>query len=389
MLGISIKGYVRNFENFTRRKNIPVRRFANYVIKNNINLNGGRGGCGWGPCGGPYRYYANMNNNMILNDYKRKKRRRKRKSKPMQLKKDLTICKDVKCMFNQLLAKFNAAEKIIDDAVVIPNFVQDYLQLDVQKIFEDLQNIPSVYAGNEKYQKKYYPPIEYKPKEAQLIKGTHHALQYRGNALKRNKVWFQTDIDKGYRKYYYTGWQQMISMAQCDIKAMPKSTQELFNKLNSILPHNGKMNHGIFTSYATGEDNIGAHSDKERDFKKDSWFIIIKLGDARFFDFLEKDKKTGKEEVIWHKKLPAGTALFVKSSTANKKTLHAVPPMEGVGPSGSIVFRNIKTIVNWKKQKKEAAKARRKKFEATKTKPAKPFVPVNEIPPAPVPKQSY
>ena len=61
--------------------------------------------------------------------------------------------------------------------------------------------------------------------------------------------------------------------------------------------------------------------------------------------------------------LPAGTAVFVRAKAsggrvdANSLVQHGVPALpRAVGVSGSIVSRNITTVVPWDKVKKEIAK---------------------------------
>ena len=147
-------------------------------------------------------------------------------------------------------------------------------------------------------------------------------------------------------------------MAQCDTRAMPPLVQILLKRLNECLPETLQVNHGIYTYYENGDDSIGAHSDKTKSFAPKSWFIVIKLGATRYFDFddLEENK-------LFHEKLTAGTALFVRSDTANVLTKHSVPvTTEKIGPSASIVFRRIVQRVPWKQQEKLSNKAREKKI---------------------------
>ena len=88
---------------------------------------------------------------------------------------------------------------------------------------------------------------------------------------------------------------------------MPNTVQKLF----AYTKDNFNTNHGIFTVYKTGDDFIPFHSDKLYDVKKDSWIIVIKLGSERYFDFSKND------DVIFHEKIKPGTAIFMKSHTAN------------------------------------------------------------------------
>jgi hypothetical protein len=55
---------------------------------------------------------------------------------------------------------------------------------------------------------------------AQWVDGDHEALNYRGNELKRSKVWFQRGdpLVDGFRRYLYTGWQKAILPATADVR---------------------------------------------------------------------------------------------------------------------------------------------------------------------------
>lgn len=256
----------------------------------------------------------------------------------------------------EALSSLDGATVVMEDGVVVPNFMQS-LGLDPSEVFESLQKVPTFDPGDQ----ADFPEIPFKPFEAQLIRGSYHGLMYRGNALKRHKIWWQDDIEKGYRKYYYTGWQQMIAMAQCDTKAMPTSVQRLMEKVNEFLTEFDelRMNHGIYTFYSDSKDFIGRHSDKIRSYEKSSWFIVFKLGAARLFEITDL-----KGNPLFCEKLPEGSAVFMRSDTSNLKTKHAVPVMkEELGESGSIVFRSISDLVDWKEQKKRAAAAKRAKFK--------------------------
>ena len=53
------------------------------------------------------------------------------------------------------------------------------------------------------------------PETVQWVRGDNAALRYRGNALKRDKIWLQRgSVRNGYAYYYYTGVQWEIVPAQ-------------------------------------------------------------------------------------------------------------------------------------------------------------------------------
>ena len=70
---------------------------------------------------------------------------------------------------------------------------------------------------------------------------------------------------------------------------------------------------------------------------------------------------------IWRKPLPAGSMILVKSGGANNLVKHGVPPMKvPCGPSGSIVFRKIKTVLPWDKVLKKVETAKKLKRKRKK-----------------------
>ena len=275
----------------------------------------------------------------------------------------------------------------IHDAFIIKDFMQSTLKFDPAESFQFLHSLDS-YPDSE--------PIPFDPsgQTLKLTKGSHPALSYRGNALNRNKIWLQTNYEQGMLKYGYTGFQWCVSNAAADINTAPV-IKKVLDKLNEILPESApKMNHVIATLYNGKDDSIGMHSDKDKDFVDDSYFIVIKLGHERDF-LIQMD---GTKEEVFRQKLNAGDAVLIRAKgqqAANNYLLHGVPPMlKEVGPSGSLVFRAIKTNIPWetvqeniqksqkqkekrqnKKRKREAAKALldmstrclRKKFEAAET----------------------
>ena len=195
-----------------------------------------------------------------------------------------------------------------------------------------------------------------------MVTGQHPSLHYRGNALKRHKIWLQSNYTAGLLKYGYTGWQHSIAAATRAIESI-EPLNALMNWLNSgvfsqLLQDNNMppcsipFNHAIFTRYENEQDYIGMHSDKEKDFCCGSYFVVIKLGAPREFVLTTKQ---GDE--FWRKELPSGTLMIVRAkgpegetatAAANSKMKHGVPLSKiKCGPSGSIVFRCIETVVPW------------------------------------------
>ena len=171
-----------------------------------------------------------------------------------------------------------------------------------------------------------------------------------GTPVSRTKMWFQQDVES-YHKYSYTGWNNAVAKATYRASSIPNmnklcdASNELFDKAH---------NHWIVTKYENGNDCIGLHSDKTRNWVADSAFMVIKLGEARPFQFsksvevLDKDgnqkadkngKKLTKDVVIWEEVLQPGTAVII-GIDANNLVKHGVPPTsDPVGASGSVVGR--------------------------------------------------
>lgn len=257
--------------------------------------------------------------------------------------------------------------KRVPDAVIVLNALQEWSERDIDPngVFERLSNTPKQAVSKD-------IPISKSGMEPLLVTGAHPALHYRGNALKRHKIWAQTRYEKGLLKYGYTGWQHAVSAATRDVAAYP-DLDVMLHWLNDhfeswladlgLPAQNATFNHVIFTRYEDHNDFIGMHADKEVNFVPGSYFVVFKLGCTRDFAFSHDD------EVFWQQPLPAGTAIIVKTGTANRMCKHGVPTCKTpVGPSGSIVFRCIRTVVPWRDVKKNIrrAKHQRKMRQALK-----------------------
>ena len=175
---------------------------------------------------------------------------------------------------------------ILHDAVIIPNYMQNQLEADPVKIWDALRSL-STHANGE--------PIPFEG-TVKWLEGKHPALKYRGHAIKRAKIWLQNAYDAGYLKYAYTGWQWLVSAAVRPIADVPE-VEELMDTLNMMGDFN--FNHSIATLYKDGHDNIGAHSDKTKDFATDSWFCVLKLGASRNFQFLDLEGNELYNEVLY------------------------------------------------------------------------------------------
>jgi hypothetical protein len=264
----------------------------------------------------------------------------------------------------------------LKDAIICKDFTQNFLEFDIDELWNELcalgahpsdgpipypdltEATPASSALSSATSDQAVPAAQ-STEELKWLLGTHPALKYRGTALKRQKLWLQTDIKQGLRKYGYTGWQWKVGPATRNIEAQPK-IQDLLNRLNEFYEFG--FNHCIVTGYNDGKDYIGAHADKDKDFAENSWFCVLKMGPARAFVFKQKG------EEIWRENLPAGTAVFVRAKAegcANDLVQHAVPAVKDFEErTGSLVFRNIATVVPWATVRKEVEK--RVKHESKK-----------------------
>ena len=188
----------------------------------------------------------------------------------------------------------------------------------------------------------------------QWVEGDNEALHYRGNELKRGKMWFQLGEPQteGFIKYYYTGWQRAVLPATSNVVRAP-DLAAVVQKYNSWAARAGfsEANHFIVTHYVDGEHNIGMHFDKPRSIAEDSLITVVKTGKhGRPFRLELLDGTPLMEEV-----LAPGTAVIM-TLEANLKTKHGVPAVPEAGSSGSIVFRTISERVPWDELEKQLAK---------------------------------
>ncbi len=258
-------------------------------------------------------------------------------------------------------------ELMVEDVnYIIHNGIRYNIKIEVKK-YEDLVNgsfKEMRKLGNHDDDKEIEWSVEgdkLGSKNAKWVRGSHPALHYRGNALKRHKVWFQ-EHKEGFYTYKYTGWQKKVLNATfCIDKNTFSATSALVNAMKQDI----NQNHWIATMYEDGKDYIGMHSDKNKTWRKNSGFQVVKWGAARVFcvtinDHDDVDKCT----VLLSKKMPAGTSIIVDWD-ANLRTRHGVPVMEECNEvSGSIVGRDIETCISFAESQrmiKQAEKDRLKR----------------------------
>lgn len=208
-------------------------------------------------------------------------------------------------------------------------FCPSTLQRDLEK------NYPSLGSGDEI---PWGEPV--------WVRGDNRALRYRGNELKREKMWFQRGNPRETRnflRYLYTGWQWRVLPATSGVDTAPELKPAVDALVNWTLAQGySAPNHYIITRYKDGDANIGAHFDKPASIEPGSLITVIKLGEAARPFKLERLDGT----VVFDKVLPPGTGV-VMTLEANLKTKHSVPVCEVSKPSGSLVARTIHDSVSW------------------------------------------
>ena len=244
------------------------------------------------------------------------------------------------------------------DIFVVPNFAQDVLGIkEPRALLGQLEAYPSVGAG-----------AQIVPNAVQWVTGDNRALMYRGNVLKRGKIWLQRGdpTTKGYRRYYYTGWQWNILPATADVALCPEA-EPIADAYDEWAEKRGvqRANHYIVTKYKDGSDDIGFHTDKPRDIAASgadgtSLITVVKIGNcARPFAVRKAPAKGETPEApFFCKSLEPGTAMIM-TREVTLQTQHAVPPVAEGGPSGSIVFRTITRVVKVDEAAKEMNKRKR------------------------------
>ena len=146
----------------------------------------------------------------------------------------------------------DGAEHVAEGVMIVPGFL-DKLGIDHARVFRSMLAVPRLGAGE---------CIVHQPDVPLVIPGAHSALKNRGRPIRRRKLWAQTRIEEGCRRYGYPGWQYAIAQATKSLATFP-FLEEVATKVNSGLqtPHN----HWIVPIYDDGRDQIGLHSDRLRD----------------------------------------------------------------------------------------------------------------------------
>ena len=189
----------------------------------------------------------------------------------------------------------------------------------------------------------------------QWVGGDNKALRYRGNTIPRTKIWLQRPPKEGgYLRYGYTGWQWNVLPATVSVEQCPE-VLSLADQYDEWATARGlpSANHYIATRYSDGKDNIGWHSDKDKDIMPGSLITVVKMGaHGRPFEMcLPGEQKSP----FFSEVLAPGTAVIM-TLEANLRTKHSVPELGSAGssgPSGSLVARTITEDFSWTEVEKE------------------------------------
>jgi len=203
---------------------------------------------------------------------------------------------------------------------IVPN------KYDVDGVWDELQS-----CG--KHSDSEFLKLDFK-KKPKWVSGSHTSLKYRGNSIGRTKMWFQ-EVDDRMFIYNYTGFQYGVANATSLVSNLPQ-TRSLVEQMKA----SSNANHWIATKYEDENDSIGLHSDKTKNWVKNSSLHVVKFGHPRRFQLVLNDEQ---ETVLFDMVLPSGTSV-VCDTFANSVTKHGVPRCAGqVGVSGSLVGRSIET----------------------------------------------
>jgi len=231
--------------------------------------------------------------------------------------------------------------------LITHGFGEKILGIDPAAVLDGLMKAPVRRAGD-----------TIRPGELQWVDGDNENLRYRGNVLRRMKIWLQDGPPNGGTLIYsYTGYTFAVAPATSDWNAHPELAAmcQRYNKFISMIQGAPAANHAIVTAYADGKCSIGMHSDKTHSLHDDTIIGVLKLGGAsrrfcirkRILNFpagigqAQKTALQNAEPMLLDEDVASGD-LILMTGEANNTTQHGVPELEtadAVALSGSIVWR--------------------------------------------------
>lgn len=105
-----------------------------------------------------------------------------------------------------------------------------------------------------------------------------------------------------------------------------------------------RCNHVVVNRYNDQNDQIGYHTDKDKDFADDYSIVTVSFGATRVIHLRERERKSGKPCAVLE--LPSGSVYRLNQAT-NKAFKHSVPRVKDVrGMRLGLTFRTVKTMYN-------------------------------------------
>lgn len=196
--------------------------------------------------------------------------------------------------------------------------------------------------------------LEHKP-EHKWLPGSNPILNYRGNAIRRTKMWFSFNSPR-YLEYLYTGYQKQIGLVQQNGDSVD-SLLKLKNTLETTINKNCKLpsfNHAIATKYANESDGIGMHSDKAACIHTASVIVVVRFGCERDWRIASLDDVENVVRTVKH-----GDIIIMGAGATNAIVKHGVPELKyKCSVSGSLVFRHILCEKSMEAMREAASKAK-------------------------------
>ena len=163
----------------------------------------------------------------------------------------------------EAVKQMTGAVEMAEGAWMVEDFLQTYVGLCPIASHNTVSEIPVYGVGDTLV-----------PGLLKRVPGAHPSLHYRGNAIRREKVWVQYQpLSDGILRYYYTGWQWRVVDATAHVNDSPL-LQLIMDKMNELQV----FNHAIYTWYHTLLDGIGQHSDKTNDIAVSGLIGVIRMG---------------------------------------------------------------------------------------------------------------
>ncbi len=240
-----------------------------------------------------------------------------------------------------------AASLLFEDSYHVPNFAQQFLNLDNAATFDTLTNT------------------------APWTNPSDDEMKYRGRELPRQKA-FWTATHDPLHKYSYPAWQWKSMLSYRPFTYTPIIQQLVDTMQRDLRIENQALviNHVIGTRYRDSNDTISFHSDKVKDITLNSPIISLSFGETREMHIC----KNGDEKNVHVFVLGPGD-LFILGWRTNAAYQHSIVPVNKerqiqrqpnvpVGPRISLVMRNIATTISRKELAKEIKKSiKRRKID--------------------------